>query len=110
MSSLIWQRRERIAAIRVQGYPPRILWEWICCESVLMLGAGYVIGVVFGIGGQLLLSHALASVTGFPISLGIELRVAGLSFLWVGAVAFAIVAVPGYLAVHVSPRAVSAKQ
>jgi putative ABC transport system permease protein len=110
MSSLIWQRRERIAAIRVQGYPPRILWEWICCESVLMLGAGYVIGVVFGIGGQLLLSHALASVTGFPISLGIEPRVAGLSFLWVGAVAFAIVAVPGYLAVHVSPRAVSAKQ
>jgi putative ABC transport system permease protein len=110
MSSLIWQRRERIAAIRVQGYSPLILWQWLCCESALMLGTGCCMGAVFGIAGQLLLSHALAAVTGFPISLGVETTVAALSFLWVGVVAFAIVAVPGYLAVHVSPRAASAAQ
>jgi putative ABC transport system permease protein len=110
MSSLIWQRRERIAAIRVQGYSPLVLWQWLCCESALMLGTGCCMGAAFGLAGQLLLSHALATVTGFPISLGVEATVAALSFLWVGVVAFAIVAVPGYLAVHVSPRAASAAQ
>jgi putative ABC transport system permease protein len=108
MSSLIWERRDRIAAIRVQGYAPMILWQWLCCESALMLGTGCCMGVLFGIGGQLLISHALAVVTGFPISLGVETTVAVLSFLWVSVVAFAIAAVPGYLVVHVSPRATSA--
>jgi putative ABC transport system permease protein len=108
MGSLIWQRREQIAAIRVQGYPPLVLWRWLCWESALMLGTGCCMGVAFGVVGQLLLSHALAAVTGFPISLGIETTVAVMSFLWVGTVAFAIVAVPGYFAVYVSPRAASA--
>jgi hypothetical protein len=75
-----------------------------------MLGTGCCMGVAFGIVGQLLLSHALAAVTGFPIALGIETTVAVMSFLWVGIVAFAILAVPGYFAVHVSPRAASAAQ
>jgi putative ABC transport system permease protein len=110
MSSLIWQRRERIAAIRVQGYSRPILWEWLCWESAIMLGTGCLMGAAFGIAGQLLLSHALAAVTGFPISLHVETTVAALSFLWVGGIAFAIVAVPGGLAVNVSPRAASAAQ
>jgi len=110
MSSLVWQRRERFAAIRVQGYSPFILWQWLCCESALMLATGCCMGAAFGIAGQLLLSHALAVVTGFPIALGIETMVAFLSFLWVGLVTFAIVAVPGYLAVNESPRAASAAQ
>jgi putative ABC transport system permease protein len=110
MGSLIWQRRERVAAIRVQGYRPWILWMWLCCESALMLGIGCSLGVIFGVGGQLLLSHALVKVTGFPIALGVETRAAELSVLWVGAVAFAIIAVPGYLVANVDPRAASAKQ
>lgn len=108
MSSLIWERRERIAAIRVQGYSPFVLWQWLSFESALMLGTGCAMGAVFGVAGQLLLSHALATVTGFPISLGVETTIALLSALWVGAVAFSIVAVPGYLAVHASPRAANA--
>ena len=110
LGSLIWQRRDRIARIRVQGYSPKVLWLWLCCESALMLATGCCIGAVFGVGGQLLLSHALATVTGFPISLGVESNVIWLSFVGVGVVAFAIVSVPGYLVVHVAPKAASAKQ
>jgi putative ABC transport system permease protein len=108
MSSLIWQRRERIAAIRVQGYSPLVLWQWLCCESVLMLGTGCCMGAIFGIAGQLLLSHALAAVTGFPINLGVETAVIFVSFAWAAGLAFTIVAVPGSVAVQTSPRAASA--
>jgi len=108
MTSLIWQRRERIAAIRVQGYTPLVLWLWLCLESVLMLGTGCCMGAIFGIAGQLLLSHALAAVTGFPISLGIETTVIILSFAWATALALTIIAVPGTLAVQTPPRATSA--
>lgn len=108
MTSLIWQRRERIAAIRVQGYSPLVLWQWLCFESVLMLGTGCCMGAIFGIAGQLLLSHALAAVTGFPISLGVETTVIIVSYAWAAVLALTIIAVPGSLAVQVSPRATSA--
>jgi putative ABC transport system permease protein len=107
MTSLIWQRRERIAAIRVQGYSPLVLWQWLCIESVLMLGTGCSMGAIFGIAGQLLLSHALAAVTGFPISLGIETTAIAISFAWAATLALTIVAVPGSLAVQATPRATS---
>jgi putative ABC transport system permease protein len=108
MTSLIWQRRERIAAIRVQGYSPLVLWQWLCIEIVLMLGTGCCMGAIFGIAGQLLLSHALAAVTGFPISLGVETSAIAVSFGWAAALTFTIVAVPGFFSVQTSPRAISA--
>jgi putative ABC transport system permease protein len=58
---------------------------------------------LFGVYGQLLLSHALASVTGFPVIFSIGALVALSSFLLVTAVAVAIVAVPGYIAARVRP-------
>jgi putative ABC transport system permease protein len=108
MTSLIWQRRERIAAIRVQGYSPLVLWQWLCIESVLVLGTGCCMGAIFGIAGQLLLSHALAAVTGFPISLHIETQVIIASFAWAAALALTIITVPGSLAVQTTPRATTA--
>ncbi len=51
--------------------------------------------------GQLLLSHALAVVTGFPVVTSIGALVAIGSLLAVTSVAVAIVAVPGYLAARV---------
>jgi ABC-type antimicrobial peptide transport system permease subunit len=107
---MLWQRRERFADVKVQGYSPGALWRWICCECALMLGTGCLVGAIFGIGGQLLLSHTLASVTGFPISLGIETSVAVSSFFLVVVVAVAVISLPGYLVVRVAPRAVSQTQ
>jgi hypothetical protein len=58
---------------------------------------------MFGLYGQVLLSHALASVTGYPIVFNVGLLVALESVVLVSGAAAAIVAVPGYLAAGVAP-------
>ncbi len=70
-------------------------------------GRRLLAGSAFGIYGQLLLSHALASVTGFPIVFSIGGVAAVTSFALVSAAAVAILALPGYLAVRVRPTTVS---
>ncbi len=107
LGSMIWQRRDLVAFIKCEGYRRGVLWRWLCCESALLIAAGSAIGAVFGLCGQLVVSHALASATGFPISLDIEALAALSSFALVSVVAVAIVALPGYLVVRVPPRTVS---
>jgi len=106
MASMIWQRRDRIAYIKRQGFTRGLLWRALFFESAVLLGAGCSIGAVFGLYGQLLISHALATVTGFPITFDVGALVAVSSFAVVGSTALAIVAVPGYLAVRVRPTTV----
>jgi putative ABC transport system permease protein len=103
MGAMIWQRRTRLADMKVDGFGRGVLWRALVCESALLLGAGCSIGAVFGIYGQLLLSHALASVTGFPVVFSIGALVAVGSLALVTAVAVLIIALPGYLAVRVRP-------
>jgi hypothetical protein len=62
-----------------------------------------LIGAIFGIYGQLLISHALASVTGFPVILAVGALGAAASSALVSVVAVAIVAVPGHRAASVKP-------
>lgn len=107
MGSMIWQRRDLIAFMKVDGFRRAVLWRWLVCESALMLVAGCLIGAAFGLYGQLLNSYALASVTGLPISLGVEGIIAVTSFLLVSVIAVGIVTVPGYLVVRVPPSTVS---
>ena len=101
MGALIWQRRPLLADMKVDGFDKRVLWRALLVESALLLGVGCSIGALFGLGGQLLLSHALAVVTGFPVVTSISALVAAGSLLAVTSVAVAIVAVPGYLAARV---------
>jgi putative ABC transport system permease protein len=103
MGAMIWQRRPQLADMKVDGFDRRVLWRALLIESGLLLGAGCSIGALFGVYGQLLLSHALATVTGFPVIFSIGALVALSSFLLVTAVAVAIVAVPGYIAARVRP-------
>jgi putative ABC transport system permease protein len=107
MGSMIWQRRDRIASLKCHGYREEILWRWLLCEAAVLLTAGCSIGAVFGLYAQLLGSHFLASVTGFPIVFGIEGLAAISSFALVSVIAVAMLAVPGYLVVRVPPRTVS---
>jgi putative ABC transport system permease protein len=108
MVSMIWQRRRQFAYIKRQGYKRGVLWRALLCESALLLGTGCSIGALFGLYGQLLLSHALATVTGFPVIFSLGGMIAIFSFALVSAVAIAILALPGYLAVRVRPTTVSA--
>jgi putative ABC transport system permease protein len=107
LGAMIWQRRDLVAFIKCEGYRRAVLWRWLCCESALLIAAGCAIGAVFGLCGQLVVSHALASSTGFPISLDVEAFAAVSGFTLVSVVAVLVVALPGYLVVRVPPRTVS---
>ncbi len=106
MTSLLWQRRERIAYLKRTGSTRGLLWRSLFFESAVLLGSGCLIGAVFGLYGQLVISHALATVTGFPITISVGATIAIFSFAIVSATALAIVAAPGYLAVRVKPTMV----
>ncbi len=101
MAAMIWQRRPQLAYLKRQGYRRGVLWRALLYESAALVGAGAAIGAVFGLYGQLLLSHALASVTGFPVVFSMGIGVALWSVALVSVAAAAIVAVPGYLATGV---------
>ncbi len=103
MGATIWQRRRRFARMKVQGYQRLVLWQALICESALLIGVGCLIGAALGVYGQLLLSHALATVTGFPVVFSANLLVAFASFALVTVVAAACVAIPGYRAAGIAP-------
>ncbi len=107
LGAMIWQRRDLVAFIKCEGYRRGVLWRWLCCESAVLIAAGCAIGAVFGLLGQVVVSHALASATGFPISLDVEALAAVSGFTLVSVVAVLVVALPGYLVVRVPPRTVS---
>jgi putative ABC transport system permease protein len=101
IASMIWQRRDRIANIRRQGFTRAEGWRILLVESLMLLFTGCSIGAVFGLYGQLLLSHALTTVTDFPLVVGLGPLIALTSVAIVSASALAIVAVPGYFAARV---------
>ena len=101
MISLIWQRRERIAYLKRTGTRRGLLWRSLLFESAVLLGSGCLIGAVVGLYGQLVISHALTTVTGFPITICVGVLIAIYSFLIVSVTALASVAIPGYFATRV---------
>ena len=107
LATMLWQRRDLISFVKCVGYERAVLWRWLICEAVILLVAGCSIGGLFGVYGQLLCSHALAAVAGFPVALGIEVVVALSSIAFVSAAAVAMVSLPGYLVVRVPASTIS---
>ncbi len=107
LGSMLWQRRPDLAYLKRQSYSRGTLWRALYWETGLLLGSGCLIGGVFGLYGQLLISHALASVTGFPIIINIGVFIAVSSLVVVCASALAVLAIPGFLAVRVLPTSAS---
>ena len=103
MGTMIWQRRRRLARMKVQGYPAR------------RVVAGAALRERAAARRRLLDRRGLwhlrpaadqpraASVTGFPVVFSAGALVAIVSFALVTAVAVAIVAMPGYRAARVAP-------
>jgi putative ABC transport system permease protein len=104
MAGLVWQRRPSFAALKLHGLGEGVLWRALLIEGTLLLGAGCLAGVLFGLIGQVLLDRALASVTGFPV----VYEVAGATALQVLALltgaAVAVLSLPGWLAVRARPH------
>ncbi len=103
MGNMVWQRRPRLAKLKLEGFPRAELWRTILLESLLLLGVGCLSGAVFGLYGQQLLDRALADVIGFPVVYSFGALVAVDSLVVVTAAAVAMVAIPGYLATDVAP-------
>lgn len=103
MGAMIWQRRRRLADMKVDGFGKGILWRSLLIESALLLGGGCCAGAILGLYGQLLLTRALALVTGFPVVSSVGALVAASNVGLITAVALAILAVPGYMAASVRP-------
>ncbi|HEY3970123.1 MAG TPA: ABC transporter permease, partial [Solirubrobacteraceae bacterium] len=104
MGAMIWQRRRRFARLKVQGYATGVLWAALICESASLLLVGCLLGAILGVYGQLLLGHALLSVTGMPVIFASHVVLAIVSFLLVSVVGAVIVAIPGYRVASVAPR------
>lgn len=105
LTAMIWQRRRQFARMKVQGYTREMLHAALIWESALLLGTGGLVGGLLGIFGQLLLSHALLAVTGFPVIFSARAFVAFAAFTLITAIGAAIVAISGFRAASVSPYA-----
>lgn len=102
MGAMIWQRRPRLAKLKLEGFSPRELWGTILLESVLLLLVGCAGGALLGLLGQQLLDRALASVINYPVVRSVALPNALGALAIVTAAALAVLSVPGYLAARVS--------
>lgn len=103
MAGVLWQRRPMLAGIKVDGIRQGTLWRALLLESAVLLGTGCFAGAVTGLVGQVMLSRALEAVTGFPVFYSAGALVAVGTLALVMAVALAVLSVPGWLVVRVSP-------
>jgi putative ABC transport system permease protein len=101
MGAMIWQRRPRLAKLKLEGFPHRELWYTIVLESLMLLGVGCFSGAVFGLFGQQLLDRALNIVINYPVvsSVGVIVALSGLALVTASAVL--MVAIPGWFAAKV---------
>ena len=103
IGNMVWQRRPRLAKLKLEGFPRAELWRTVLLESALLLAVGCLTGALFGLYGQQLLDRALANVVNFPVVYSLAAVSALLSLAIVTATALVIIAIPGYLAAGVPP-------
>jgi putative ABC transport system permease protein len=105
LAATLWQRRPRLAALKVQGARRSQLWRAMLFETGLLVTVGCLVGAVLGIYGHLLAGRFLRTTTGFAAPFSIETIQLVVAIGLVAGVALAISAVPGYLAAGVPARA-----
>lgn len=104
LSATVWQRRTRLASLKIQGYNPGQLWCGLLLESAIMLGMGSAVGAIVGVYGHALAAHWLTITTGFPAPFSIGTVQVFLTFGLVTVIALAVIALPGLIAARVPAR------
>jgi putative ABC transport system permease protein len=104
LSATVWQRRVRLASLKIQGYHPAQLWGGLLLESAVMLGVGSVAGAIVGVYGHALAGRWLTITTGFPAPFSIGIAQVFLTLAFVTAIALAVIALPGLAAARVPAR------
>ena len=102
LSATIWQRRARLASLKIQGYHPSQLWGGLLLESGLMLGVGSLTGAVVGVYGHALAGRWLTTTTGFPAPFSIGAPHVLLTLGLITFIGLAVLALPGFAATRVS--------
>jgi putative ABC transport system permease protein len=104
LSTAIWQRRVRLASLKIQGFDHRQLWRALLLESLVVLGIGCLVGAALGVYGHALAGRWLKLTTGFPAPFSLaQAQILG-TFALVAGIAMAVIALPGYTAARVSAR------
>jgi putative ABC transport system permease protein len=104
LSATVWQRRARLASLKIQGYHSSQLWGGLLLESGVMLGVGSVAGAIVGVYGHALASHWLTITTGFPAPFSVGVPQVFLTLALITAIALAVIALPGMMAARVPAR------
>jgi putative ABC transport system permease protein len=105
LGAAVWQRRTRLAALKLQGFDEWQLWRSLLLEGTIVLALGCAVGAALGICGHALASRYLERTTGFPAPFGLAgLQVLGALGLVAG-IALLVVALPGWVATRVPARA-----
>jgi putative ABC transport system permease protein len=105
LSAVIWQRRPRLASLKIQGYDRRQLWRGLLLECAFVLGIGCAVGAILGVYGHALASRALIQITGFPAPFSIDITQLAITLALVASIAMTVIALPGLLAARVPARA-----
>jgi putative ABC transport system permease protein len=104
LSTTVWQRRARLASLKIQGYYAGQLWGGLLLESAVMLGVGSTVGAIMGIYGHTLASQWLTIATGFPAPFAIGVTQVLLTLALIMTIALVVIALPGLAAARVSAR------
>ncbi|MGE5700782.1 MAG: FtsX-like permease family protein [Arthrospira platensis] len=102
IGAVIYQRRARLAALKVQGFDRMQLWRSLLMESVTILAIGCVDGAILGLYGHALADRFLRLNTGFPAPFTASAVQIGLTLSLLTVVSLAVIAWPGYSAANVS--------
>ncbi|MBA3807910.1 MAG: hypothetical protein H0X28_05900 [Solirubrobacterales bacterium] len=104
IGAVIYERRPRLAKLKLEGFPRASLWHTILLESALLVGVGCATGAIFGLYGQQLADRALAETINFPVVYSVAGVGALSSLALMTAAVLAVLAIPGYLAASVPAR------
>lgn len=104
LSAAIWQRRARLASLKIQGYDTKQLWRALLLESTIVLGVGCSIGAATGAYGHALASRWLRLTTGSPAPFAVDVKEVTITLASLAAIALAVIAIPGLAAARAPAR------
>jgi putative ABC transport system permease protein len=105
MGVAVWQRRQRLAALKTMGFRRGQLLRLITMEAVVLLTVGGAIGAGLGLYAQAVASRWIELTSGSSVSYSPALGLAGATLAVLVVLATAAAALPGRLASGVPPRA-----
>lgn len=105
LSAAVWQRRARLASLKIQGYSTGQLWRALLLESTIVLSVGCAIGALAGVYGHALASRWLRLSTGFPAPFSVDLGRVLLTLALLAVISLAVIALPGLAAARAPARA-----